>query len=269
MLELYDFAESVCCQKVRLAIAELDIEGIKEHKILLDQGDQFEPAFLQLNPKGVVPVLVHNDRVVTESTIISEYLNLISSGPNLMPEDPYLYSRKQYWSMQVDRAIHNPHTTIISFVCALRFTFLDSLDTPEKIEEHLANVVDPVSRDMQRQGFQLGFDAPAFHRAVIAFDQLLSEMEETLQNYKWLAGADISLADLDLAPYVHRLDTLGLANFWQSKPHLKDWYGRLKERKSWKVAISEKHDQKWLDLMSNMADTSWKHVDHILNDSHS
>ena len=96
MIKLYDFAESVCCQKVRLALSETGLSGVTHETIRLDQGDQFAPSFLELNPKGVVPVLVHDDKVITESTIISEYLVAISDMPSLLPEDPYLRARKQY-----------------------------------------------------------------------------------------------------------------------------------------------------------------------------
>ena len=36
--------------------------------------DQFDPAYLKLNPKAVVPTIVHDGIVVTESTVIGEYL---------------------------------------------------------------------------------------------------------------------------------------------------------------------------------------------------
>ena len=38
------------------------------------QGDQFDPAYLKLNPNGVVPTLVHNGQPITESAVILYYL---------------------------------------------------------------------------------------------------------------------------------------------------------------------------------------------------
>jgi glutathione S-transferase len=58
MLELYNNTNSVCAQKVRLALTEKDLQA-KEHMLKL-QGDQFDPAYLKLNPNGVVPTLVHD-----------------------------------------------------------------------------------------------------------------------------------------------------------------------------------------------------------------
>ena len=55
MLELYNKTNSVCAQKVRLALTEKGLQA-KEHMLNL-QGDQFDPAYLKLNPNGVVPTL--------------------------------------------------------------------------------------------------------------------------------------------------------------------------------------------------------------------
>lgn len=264
MLKLYDFAESVCCQKVRLALAESGIEGVTHKTIRLDQGDQFSPAFLELNPKGVVPVLVDDDKVITESTIISEYLVAISDKSAISPVDPYWHTRKQYWAIQLDRSVHNPHTTIVSFVVALRYAFLSQLDTPEKVEGHLAGVKDPTSREMQRQGFELAYDAPAFKTAVIAFDDLLAEMEEQLKVSRFLAGNNLTLADTDMGPYIHRLETLGLSKMWSNRPGVANWFENLKSRPSWKKAIHDQHDEKWIELMEIKGQKSWPYVENIL-----
>src|SRR5579875_2563430 len=73
VLELYHATNSVCAQKVRLALAEKRLSA-KEHLLTLN-GDQYDPAYLKLNPNGVVPTLVHDGHVVTESTIILYYLD--------------------------------------------------------------------------------------------------------------------------------------------------------------------------------------------------
>ena len=64
MLELYNNTNSVCAQKVRLALTEKGLQA-KEHMLKL-QGDQFDPAYLKLNPNGMVPTLVHDGQPITE-----------------------------------------------------------------------------------------------------------------------------------------------------------------------------------------------------------
>ena len=52
MLELYHNVNSVCAQKVRIALKEKGQEA-QEHLLTL-RGDQNEPDYLKLNPNGVV-----------------------------------------------------------------------------------------------------------------------------------------------------------------------------------------------------------------------
>lgn len=266
MLKLYDFPESVCCQKVRLALSEKGVP-FKEHPVMLDQGMQYDEAFLKLNPKGVVPVAVHDGQAITESTIISLYIDEAFEGPALQPQEPYWRARARYWARQIDDGIHNPHCTTISFVVALRFAFLEQLDTPEKLAEHLANVRDPVSRERQRQGFELGYEAPSFVESVLAYEAFLGDMEAALAETPWLAGDDLTLADLDVAPYVHRLECLQLSQMWSGRPHIADWYARIKARPSWGDAIVARHIDKWLGLMEMGGKESWGHVEKILADA--
>src|SRR4051812_6777343 len=56
MLELYHNDMSVCAAKVRLTLAEKGVPYTGHH-LNLRAGDQREPGYLALNPKGVVPTL--------------------------------------------------------------------------------------------------------------------------------------------------------------------------------------------------------------------
>ena len=74
MLTLYDFGNSVCCQKVRITLCAkgLDWEPIQ---VDLFKTEQYDPKYLKLNPKGVVPTLVHDGKPVIELTLICEYID--------------------------------------------------------------------------------------------------------------------------------------------------------------------------------------------------
>ena len=73
MLTLYHGRTSVCSLKVRLALAEKGVDF--ESRLLTLRGDQYDPAYMKLNPNGVVPTLVHDDKVVIESTVIMHYVD--------------------------------------------------------------------------------------------------------------------------------------------------------------------------------------------------
>jgi hypothetical protein len=69
MLILYDFGNSVCCQKVRITLVEKGLTW-EARKVDLFKTEQYAPQYLKLNPKGVVPTLVHDGTPVIESTLI-------------------------------------------------------------------------------------------------------------------------------------------------------------------------------------------------------
>ena len=65
MIKLYHRGSSVCAAKVRIVLAEKSLpwEGIY---VDILRGDQFDPAYMKLNPKAVVPTLVHDGKVIIE-----------------------------------------------------------------------------------------------------------------------------------------------------------------------------------------------------------
>ena len=87
MLELYHHGSSVCAAKVRIYLAEkgLDWSG---HYIDILKGDQFDPAYIKLNPKAVVPTLLHDGNIICDSTVICEYIENTFLERPLRPEDP-------------------------------------------------------------------------------------------------------------------------------------------------------------------------------------
>ena len=74
VIELYHNINSVCAQKVRITLKEKDQE-VKEH-ILTLRGDQNEPAYLKLNPNGVVPTLVHDRHMPPRGTAMRRAIGL-------------------------------------------------------------------------------------------------------------------------------------------------------------------------------------------------
>ena len=63
MLELYHHGSSVCAAKVRMVLAEKGLDW-KGHYLDILKGDQFDPDYLQLNPKAVVPTIIHDGKVM-------------------------------------------------------------------------------------------------------------------------------------------------------------------------------------------------------------
>ncbi len=247
VLKVYDHNESVCCQKVRFA---LDEKGVPHERVLVDfsTGEQFSAWFRAINPKSVVPVLIDDGHIITESSVINEYIDEAFDGPPLMPDEPLARARKRYWSRQIDH-LHMPHIATISFAIAFRHSLLSAMQTEASRQQYLAQLRDPMSAYMQREIFDQGIDAPIFTDAIIEFDRLLTDMEENLQNSPWLAGDQFSLADIDVAPYIWRLSTLQLSAMWAQRPAVTDWCNRVWGRDSWQRTVVSQHLPEWMDNM--------------------
>ena len=69
MLELYHNGSTVCAAKIRTVLAEKNVPWNGYYLDVLE-ADQFDPEYLKLNPKAVVPTIVHDGNVVIESTVI-------------------------------------------------------------------------------------------------------------------------------------------------------------------------------------------------------
>ena len=73
MLELYHNINSVCAQKVRIALKEKGQEA-KEHLLTL-QGDQNDPTYLKLNPQWCRADLGARRQLIAESSLILYYID--------------------------------------------------------------------------------------------------------------------------------------------------------------------------------------------------
>ena len=100
MLELYHNINSVCAQKVRLALNEKRLE-CTEHLMTL-RGDQFDPAYIKLNPNGVVPTLIHDGQPTIESSIILYYLDEAFPERPLMPTAPLARAKVRLFNKLID-----------------------------------------------------------------------------------------------------------------------------------------------------------------------
>ena len=102
---LYHHGSSVCAAKVRFAMAEKEMpwEGVY---IDILKGEQFEPDYIKLNPKAVVPTLIHDERVILDSTVIIEYLDQLDPDSSLHPTDPVDRANARLWTKAVDEDLH-------------------------------------------------------------------------------------------------------------------------------------------------------------------
>jgi glutathione S-transferase len=235
MLFLYHSTTSVCAIKVRLTLAEKGLAY--DGKLLnLREGDQHKPDYVKLNPNHVVPTLIHDGKVIVESTLIAEYLDETFADPPLLPADPYGRAIARLWMKKVDDYIHAACSTL---TFAIVFPPVFRKKTPEQREAYFAAMPNAAYRERQRLSVEQGLDAPHVPAAAQAYDKYVGEMEAALAASPYLAGEAYSLADAAATPYVFRLEMLGLDKLWVGKrPRVQEWCARMRERSSFAPAIT-------------------------------
>ncbi len=85
-MKLYSFFRSGTSHRLRIA---LNLKGLSPEYIAVDlrTEEHLKEAFKSLNPQGLVPALVHDDKVLIQSPAIIEWLEERYPTPALLPQD--------------------------------------------------------------------------------------------------------------------------------------------------------------------------------------
>ncbi|MGH7860114.1 MAG: glutathione S-transferase family protein [Candidatus Binatia bacterium] len=194
-MKLYDYPQCPFGQKVRIVLTEKEL-SYETIYIDLRKQEQKRPEFLRLNPFGKVPVLVDEEVVVYDSTVINEYLEDEYPHPRLLPEDSALRARARSFEDYADIGFTLPVGVLMGEV--------------RKLE---------AERDAER-----------VRRAREEIERTLAHLNGSLGEQQFLAG-EFSIADAAFAPRLMVLGAVGIEIRPQWEP-LRRWIDRLAERKS-------------------------------------
>jgi len=261
MIELYHFGFSTCSQKVRLVLAEKGIEFVS-HEINLMAGGQHDPDYVKLNPKHVVPTLVHDGNVLVESSLIIAYLDDAFPEPPLRPTDALGRYAAARWIKLVDDHLH-PAAPVVTFALGPRNAILQQ---PKEVREaNIAAIPDPLARATRRSVIEHGVAAPEFAGALGVFIDTLDAMEVALARRRWLSGDGFGLADATLLPYVLRLEHLAMDPLLDrsARPKIADWLARVKALPSYASAVEAWAVPAAVEMMRSTGKQAWPEVEPI------
>lgn len=265
-LELYHHGSSVCAAKVRLTLAEKELDWVGYYVDIL-KGEQFDPAYLKLNPKAVVPTLVHDGFVLQESTVICEYLEEAFSSHSLVPRDAAGRARMRLWTKAIDEVLH-PMCGEITFACSHRHTVARL--GPAGLAQFLASTP-PISvtatwHERKKEIVRFGLKARGIANSIRLYDSYLAKMEVALAESPWIVGDVFSLADIGLVPYVNRLAMMSMSEMWtRSRPRVTDWFERVKARPTFKPQLIDWVPASLANDLATFGAQSWLEVDRILS----
>lgn len=201
-IKVYGFDASTFVRTVRMLLAEkgADYELIP---VNLMTGENKTPEHLARHPFGKIPVVEHGKRRLYETSAITRYLNDVLPGKSLVPGDPMNRAR-----MDMSVAIHDNYGYGALIGLAGQHLFPDFVGGKNE---------------------QMRQDCLAKSRLV------LTEHMKMRGNDPWIAGKDLSLADLFLAPacfYVSITEDAGKAF---DVPGFGDWWNRVQALESYKA----------------------------------
>lgn len=120
-LTFYALSGSPFSWKVWLALEHLAVP-YDLHVLSADAGDLKSPAFLALNPRGKVPVIVDDDFTLPESSAIIEYLEEVYGQPgrSLWPSDPRARAIAHRFAAEADGYIYPAVRRLVMLKARLR-----------------------------------------------------------------------------------------------------------------------------------------------------
>ena len=193
-------------RKVRIVLAEKGLE----FNLQIEKVWERRTEFLALNPAGDVPVLVEPDgTTLSNSSVICEYLEEVYPSPTLLGTLSAGRAEARRLAFWFDLKFFEEVTVNIAY---------------EKLAKHLWK---PGAPDSEK--IRMGRDNLHRHLEYIGYLSV---------RRNWLAGDDLTCADLAAAAHLSVIDYLGDVP-WAAHEDAKDWFSRLKSRASFQPLLSD------------------------------
>lgn len=205
MNRLYHFPLSPFSRKVRLSLAEKRIEV----ELVEERYWEQDSDFLRRNPAGKVPVLKMGHRTMADSTAICEYLEEMHPTPPLLSKDPDArYEARRLVAWFDDKFYQEVTSKLLG----------------ERVFRKVMGTGYPDSTNVKT-----GARAVKFH---------LDYMAHLLDQRRWLAGNEMSLADFAAAAQLSCLDYISDVD-WNRHAVVKDWYAKIKSRPAFRTLLAD------------------------------
>lgn len=197
-------------RRVRLALAEKNIP----FETIIEKPWDPRPDYLVLSPAGDVPTLLIEDEeediVLSDATAICEFLEETQEGPSLLGTDPFFRA-------EIRRLVHWFETKM--------YQEATGLIVGEKAFKRLQGGGEP--------------DSVLLRTGLHNIHGHLDYIGWLTTHRNWLAGDNLTLADLAAAAQLSAIDYLGDVP-WDRHPEAKDWYARIKSRPSFRPLLGDR-----------------------------
>ena len=236
MLTYYSFGPGANSLKPMLALYEKGLEF--EHKLLNPaKFEHHEAWYKAINPRGQVPALEDGGKIITESTVICEYLeDAHPTQLKLRPDDHFDRAQMRIWTKWVDEYFCWCVSTIgwDRHVSKMVRGLSDA-----EFEEVVARIPVPEQQVKWRRARE-GFPQDMLEEEMRKIGVSVRKLDDHLADHEWLAGGMYTLADIcnfsiangmqvGFAEQVNKDDT----------PHLVRWIEQINERPAVKAMFAK------------------------------
>lgn len=222
-LHLWHAPMSSCSQRVRIVMAEAG-KLFESHLVDLERGEHASEAYQAIHPKGLVPALVDDGRLIVESIDIVQHV----SGP----DSALMTGISTHILAKADAA--QLDLKLLTFEFLFRGAPAKSDDVAQAFQRNHKNAwLTEFYRD-----FAAGFDRNRIEQAVIRTRDDFDFLDARLSDGRaFLAGDQMTLEDVAWLPNAHRFDLMGWP--FERTPHLAGWFARMRARPSYRAGLVE------------------------------
>ena len=227
MLTLYSFGPAANSLKPLLALYE---KGLEFTPRFVDptRFEHHEDWFKAINPRGQVPALDHDGHIITESTVICEYLeDAFPDAIRLRPADPVQIAEMRVWTKWVDEYF----CWCVSTIGWERMIGPQARRLSDaEFEEKLKHIPIPEQQAKWRSA-RAGFPQAVLDEEMRKIRVSVDRLEQRLSQGPWLAGDDYTLADVCNFAIANGMQ-FGHADIVNkdATPHLVAWIDRINAR---------------------------------------
>ena len=227
-LHLLHFQSSSCSQKVRVLLREKGLEWVS-HPVDLARQKHVSPWYLGINPRGVVPVLVHDGVVHVESNDILEHLDALpSSAAPFFPQSEEERLRVKEALEHEDRLHVDLRNLTMGFLMPRRFARKSEKTLRRWEEEGREDPKRALEVKWWRDYAERGIPRETAQQSVDAHREVFEALDRRLAESEWLIGDRISVLEIAWFITTRRLSAAGYP--LDRHPRLLAWHRRLESR---------------------------------------
>ena len=210
-LHLFHFSSSSCSQKARIV---LNLKGVDwvSHPINLLKAENYGQWYLGINPRGLLPALIHDGDVHIESNDIVSYLDDRFETPKLIPaqqRESVLEQLNAENDLHLDLRTLTFGFSLPKFLVGKPHEALDTLASSEGTVEGKKDSHKQVQLAFWRDLAKQGITPEQATYSVERFKRKFTSLEAQLADQGFLLGDRISIVDIVWFIYAHRLKSTG------------------------------------------------------------